>query len=194
MAKKPIPILTLVLLVALGGACGDDATTPDNATTTVAPAVTEATVTVTTTAATLDREPRTATILVLPAAFTPAGGAVEYENNGSDMHVISGSLTFFAPLSFAAPLVTLDSLTIIAYDNTPGANVCVTLARSSPLLPQLLPSGQVCTGDGPALPQVRTIADLDPRQVDTASQGAFLFVSISGPGPSLAGVQVTYSY
>jgi hypothetical protein len=204
MVKRLVLASVVLALTAIGcqnqgGGAFQTTTIPATSTTaeptTTAPTTTTpATTTVTAASTTTEPPVRTQTVIVLPAAFTPASNAADYSNNGSDLQVTGNTMTFFAPLSFAAPVVTLDSFTIIAYDNTPGHNVCVTLARSGPLQPQLLTAGQICTGDSPVFPQVREITDLDFRQVDTTTQGAFLIATFSGPGPSLTGVQVTYSY
>jgi len=140
-------------------------------------------------------EPRvtTASIMIPASAFSPTMDDLDYENRGFRLQVTSASGAFFAPLSFPVPVVNIKKITLYAYDNDGLKEVCVTLYRARPADAAEDTTGQVCTLDGSA-PQYASTTLISPRRVTTASQGAYLWVSIGGPGLWLYGVKVNYSY
>jgi hypothetical protein len=140
-------------------------------------------------------EPRltTASIMIPAAAFIPAEDDYDYANNGREMWVASGSGYFGAPLSFPVAVVNIKKITLYAFDNDGAAMVCVTLYRARPADASEDNTGGVCTSDGSA-PQYASTTTISPRRVTTASQGAYLWVSLSAPGVKLYGVKVNYSY
>ena len=140
-------------------------------------------------------EPRLTTVSVMipAAAFFPTLDDWDYGNSGFGLYVTSGSGNFIAPLTFPVPVVNIKKITLYAYDNDGLKEVCVTLYRARPADAAEDTTGQVCTLDGSA-PQYASTTLISPRRVTTASQGAYLWVSIGGPGLWLYGVKVNYSY
>jgi hypothetical protein len=141
-------------------------------------------------------EPRvtTASIMIPAAAFIPAEDGYDYTNNGMDLYVTSGYGVFTYALPFPVPVVNIKKITLYGYDNTGAADVCVTLYRARPVDFSEDNAGQVCTTVSATAPQAVYTTTIDPRRVTTASQGAYLWVSLNGPGVTLYGVKVNYSY
>jgi len=139
-------------------------------------------------------EPRAAvrSIMIPAPVFTPARSGLDYNNNGSDVSLASGSGDLLAPLSFPAAVVNIKKITIYALDNNPAAKLCVTLYRTKPLQPEEN-AGEVCTGDSSSF-QIRDLTTLSPRRVNTALQGSHLRVYFTGPDVFLSAVKVTYSH
>lgn len=135
----------------------------------------------------------TAQVVIPAAAFVPASSGVQYYNNGSDVRA-EGSLAFYAPVWFPARLVRIESMTLVAYDPTPDAQLCLELRLDKPFEAVTASAGEICTGTGPVLPQIRSITDLDVRDLDTATEVAYLYAYFDGSGVFLGAVQITYSY
>lgn len=179
MPVRPLhTVLGFALLLTLA-ACSDGGA----ATTTAA--------TVETTSTTVGRT--TVQVVITAAAFTPASNDVQYHNNGSDLRA-EGALGFYAPIWFSARSVRIEEMTLVAYDPTPDAQLCVSLELRRPFADDETRAGQICTGTGPVMPQIRTLTDLDPRDVDTATEGAYLYAYFDGSDVFLGAVQITYSY
>jgi hypothetical protein len=140
-------------------------------------------------------EPRvtTASLMIPAGAFVPAadGG---YFNYGEYIATGSGTATFSAPLFFPVPVVNIKKLTIYAYDNTGGIAVCAWVYRSRPTEAAEDFVANTCTVDSTASPQVRYATATGPRRVNTATQSAYLWVYLDGPGIKLFGARVNYSY
>jgi hypothetical protein len=142
-------------------------------------------------------EPRVTTVsIMIPAsAFIPTTANFDYDNNGYGLQVTSGSGGFIAPLSFPVPVVNIKRITLYAYDNDPLNQVCVKLYRARPTdADRDSTGGSLCTSDAAIAPQAPYKTTISPRRVNTASQGAYLWVDLSSPTVTLYGVKVTYSY
>ena len=141
-------------------------------------------------------EPRitTASIMIPAAAFIPDLDDCDYDNGGYSLEVTSGTCGFIAPLSFPVPVVNIKKITLYAYDNDDSSQVCVKLYRARPAdASQDSTGGSLCTLDASA-PQAPYKTAINPRRVNTASQGAYLWVRLYSPTVALYGVKVTYSY
>jgi hypothetical protein len=142
-------------------------------------------------------EPRvtTASIMIPASAFIPNRDDCDYDNSGDSLQVTSGTCGFIAPLSFPVPVVDIKRITLYAYDNDKSSQVCVKLYRARPVDgSQDSTGGSLCTSDVYTAPQVLYKTAINPRRVNTASQGAYLWVYLTGPTVALYGVKVTYSY
>lgn len=195
MLRRLTLLFAVAVLALAGGACEDDGTTFGSSTTagttTTAPATTTSAATTT---STTEPPVRVASLMVPASAFIPATDGVVYYNNGSDLRIAGNSLAFYAPVWLPVPEVRVEKFTIIAYDNVPGADLCVSLEVNGPLENTDERLGEICTGTGPVLPQIRELADLDHREVDTSHQALSVYAYFSGPDVFLGGVQITYSY
>ena len=137
----------------------------------------------------------TVSIMIPASAFIPTKDDTDYDNSGDSLQVTSGTGGFIAPLSFPVPVVNIKRITLYAYDNDPSSHVCVKLYRARPADgSQDSTGGSLCTSDVYAAPQVLYKTTFSPRRVDTASQGAYLWVYLTGPAVALYGAKVTYSY
>ena len=145
-------------------------------------------------AATSAVEPRltTESIMIPAGAFIPTENS-DYFNYGEYLAVASGSSAFTTPLSFPVAIVNIKRITLYAYDNTATASACVWLYRSRPVDGTEDDAGQVCTTDN-ALRQAVYTTTIDPRRANTALQGPYLWVTVSGPDVKLYGVKINYSY
>ena len=141
------------------------------------------------------KEPRATVgkIMIPASAFIPTTDNWDYSNSGYYLTTIGGSGNFSAPLVFPVPVVRIRKITLYAYDNTAGGNICATLFRSQPLTDDEATAGGVCTSDNATDPQVVGTTGIDPRRVNTAVHGPYLWVTID-PNTDFYGVQVVYSY
>ncbi|MFH1330845.1 MAG: hypothetical protein ABIJ48_09385, partial [Actinomycetota bacterium] len=79
-------------------------------------------------------------------------------------------------------------------DDDVAASVCVILYRARPARGVEDSVGNVCTVDSVSNPAAPYTTAIDFRQVNTAKQAAYLWVTFNGPGVELYGVKITYSY
>lgn len=140
-------------------------------------------------------EPRVATAsLVVPAAaFAAIDSASAYHNEGFYM-AASASGGFLAPVVFPFPVVGIKKITLYAFDNSSGGDVCVSLIRLAITDVAVRNQGQVCTaGTGATDFQVIPFTSISPRLVNTALHGSYLLAQIPA-GQLLHGVKITFSY
>jgi hypothetical protein len=140
-------------------------------------------------------EPRvtTASIMISAADFIPTTDDWDYSNNGYWVNVGSGNANFSKGLDFPVGVVTIKRITLYALDDAPGAEVCISLYRARPVDADEDPAASLCSTDASA-PQAPYTTAIDPRRVARASQQAYLWVHLSGPGVKFYAVKVTYSY
>lgn len=138
----------------------------------------------------------TGKIMIPAAAFTPTDETWDYYNTGSHLRMLAGGGSFLAVIPFPVPEASIRRITLYAYDETNGSDICVQILRSSPAAGDFTAvAGQVCTsGTSPTNPQVQYTTGISPRAMNTERQGPFLFLSITGPGPKFYGVQVSFGY
>jgi hypothetical protein len=140
-------------------------------------------------------EPRvtTATIMIPAAAFIPATDGEDYHTYGEYLQALIPS-SFFAPLTFPVPVVNIKKITMYVHDDSLTEGVCVWLNRAAPSAADSETMGGVCTsGTSTVNPQVLSSTDIDPRRVNTANYGPYLYMDLA-PGVNFYGVKILYSY
>ena len=142
------------------------------------------------------KEPRATLrkVMIPAAAFIPTQDALDYDNDGFMLSVVSGDGMFAAPLWFPVPEVIIRKITLIAFDNSAAGRICVDLYRAEPLRADDWYAGAVCTADSTDDPQRTVTTALSHRRVNTVNIGPYLWADIGAPNMSLYGVQVVYSY
>jgi hypothetical protein len=157
----------------------------------------------------LAAEPRTvraARIMIPAAAFVHEEGHVEipdynFPNDGDRLTTHDDGGVFQTALVFPVQEVKITRITVYAEDSRRDTQLCVSLYRSRAGLGQsdTVLQGEICTADSINNPQVITTATSQTlRTVNTAIHGSYLRVEIDPfdglYGPSLYGVQITYTY
>jgi hypothetical protein len=140
-------------------------------------------------------EPRlaTASIVVPAAAFTAVDSASAYHNEGFYLAASAGG-GFLAPVVFPVRVVSIKKITLYAFDNSSGGDVCLSLIRLALAEVTVKNQGRVCTAGASAGDfQVVTLTSISPRPVNTALHGSYLLAQIPA-GQLLHGVRITYSY
>jgi hypothetical protein len=144
-------------------------------------------------------EPRltTRTITVPAAAFNPVNNTTNFGTNGDELWTFTGGGNFTAPLFFEAPAVTIRKITLFAWDNGSGGDICVGLYRTTPASADEQEMGLVCSaGASTTDPAVFTQKTLTIRKI-TGGYGPYLFLWLPGSlssGYQFYGVRITYSY
>lgn len=140
-------------------------------------------------------EPRvaTASIVVPAAAFAAIDSTSAYHNEGFYLAASAGG-GFLAPVVFPVPVVSIRKVTLYAFDNSSGGDVCLSLIRLALADVAVRNQGRVCTIGAAATDfQVVTLTNISPRLVNTALHGSYLLAQITA-GQLLHGVKITYSY
>ena len=142
-------------------------------------------------------EPRltTASIMIPAAAFIATTNNWDYDNNGYYLKMNAGNGNFSALLAFPVSAVKIKKITLFAYDNDPSYDICAKLYRPSPAAGTEILTGSACTvGANIGNPQAPSTTAISPNGTNTAIHGAYLWVTIGGPGVQFYGVKVTYTY
>lgn len=140
-------------------------------------------------------EPRvmTANLMIPAGAFVPVRTTDAYQNAGTLLWTDAGG-DFIAPLTFPVPIVNIKKITLYSLDTGSDGEVCVSLFRTRPTQgSEDTASFGLCSTDSAADPGVVSTTLIDPKRVDTATQGMILHVFMSGAA-GLRGVKVSYSY
>jgi hypothetical protein len=143
-------------------------------------------------------EPRvtvTRTVTISSAAFAPISDNVDYYASVDELRTESGSGTFFAPVSFDAPAVTIKKVTFYAVDAGSG-NLILGLYRTQPATGVTEHLGEVYTTGTSWTTQVVTLNDLYARRI-TGANTAVLMVYLPDTYPNgykFIAAKVTYSY
>jgi len=134
----------------------------------------------------------TYTITVPAAAFTPGLDGQDYTSGGF-MHVTSGMGYFVAPVFFPQPVVTVQGITLHAYDNG-GHDVLVGMLRERPAtggeaqMVSLTSSGQSTTD-----PRSFPTNTISYRTVNSRYHGVYLLLLLpGGPDYKFYGVTIRY--
>lgn len=147
-------------------------------------------------------QPRTVvtrTITVPAAAFHPVTDNFDFTSYGDVLFSNAGPARFVAPLYFEAAEVTVRRLTLYAYDNDMGGDVCVSLYRTLPTIGSDTEMGFICS-DAAFLDSVRVFEQQSlPFRRVTGAHGPYLYLNLPGPLSGVIGykfydVKVTYTY
>lgn len=142
------------------------------------------------------RATESVTVVIPAAAFRPSNDSVDYSGGGDELVTDSGSGSFFAPVYFQAPSVTIKKVTFYAVDAGSG-NLVLGLYRTQPAVEHSTTQlGEVYTTGSSWGMQVITLSDLTDRRI-TGAYGAVLAVYLPGTYPNgykFLGAKVTYSY
>ena len=133
--------------------------------------------------------------LTVPAAsFIPADEAYNYWNDGTYLLMQSGSGSFTAPVVFPTKkTVTVEKITLYAYDNNSTWAACVWLRRARPTHGDHQNMGQACSTDQSSNdPRSFTDATINPSAV-RPGHAPYLWLHIqSSPGLGVYAVRIEY--
>lgn len=119
------------------------------------------------------------TLTVPAAAFVPIKDDMDWYNNGSYIQLDSGTGVFIASVQFPGR-VTVESITLYAYDNNGSAQVCAYLFRSTPPTGNEESMAGVCsTGASDTDPRLFTTTLISPNRV-TRRHGVYLEIMFYG--------------
>jgi hypothetical protein len=113
------------------------------------------------------------------ASFIPADDAHNYWNNGTYVAMNSGSGSFSAPVEFPThKTVTVEKITLYAYDYNSLSRACVWLKRERPTHGDAQVMGSACsTGSSATDPRSFTNANINPSAV-RPGHGLYLWLEI----------------
>jgi len=135
----------------------------------------------------------TASIVVSAGAFVAIDSGSAYHNEGFYLAAPSGA-SFLAPVVFPVPVVSIRRITLYAFDNSDGGDICLSLIRVAMAEVAVRNQVEVCTtGASTVDVQVLDSTAISPRLVNTALHGSYLWASIPA-GQLLFGVKITYTY
>ena len=130
-------------------------------------------------------------IMLPAAAFDPVDDDANFVNDGFRLYMMTGSSNFVAPIPLPIGQVSIRKLTLFGWDNEQGSEVCAKVYRAQPTTGDEKQTGFVCTIDSAKDPQKPASNAINPRRVNTGTQGPYVWVSL-GPDVTFYGVQVVY--
>lgn len=134
-------------------------------------------------------------LMIPAAAFIPTTNTGQWHNNGYFVESAGGIAVFTAPVTFPVQTVSIKKITLYALDNDYLWDAWVSLCRAFPPGSSEVEMGSVSTsGNSATDPWVFSTTAISPRQVNTGSYGAYLWIGLDGPGLRIYGIQIQYSY
>ena len=138
-------------------------------------------------------EPRTRHNLTIPAAhFHPTDDNADYHNLGQWLRMVTGAGSFYAPVSFPYPGVTVRKITMFVLDNDAADNICLGLHRAVPRGFSEIQMAFVCSQG--ASNADRTFSDItvSPKLL-TGLHGPYLWLSMPAGSARFYGMTIVYT-